>query len=158
MGPHRPKLLGRELILATHNQDYIEGSTGYHWLTSAFIRGAALRARNQQLAYLAVHNHTNPNHAGFSPIDQASHQRGYPALQAITDQPIGALVLTEQTATGNLWLPNGTRHTLTELVVPTNPRIRLHLQPAGNSCSVPSRSGITDAAEPGTEYRAPRDT
>jgi len=141
--PHQPKLFGREPILATHNEDYIEGSIGYHSLTSAFIRNAALRARDQQLAYLAVHNHANPHHTEFSPIDRASHERGYPALQAITEQPIGALVLTQQTATGTLWLPNGTRHTLTELVVPTDPRIRLHPQPAGtpasNGCPVPTR-------------------
>jgi hypothetical protein len=64
-----------------------------------------------------VHNHQNAGPASFSHIDLASHERGYPALHRITGQPVGALVLTTQAATGDLWLPDGTRDALTEVVV-----------------------------------------
>jgi len=128
-GPRGTRLLGRELIPATDDTDYIEGSTGYRSLTSKFIRDAVLHARHERLAYLAVHNHSDAALARFSHIDLASHERGYPALHQITGQPVGALVLTRRAATGNLWLPDGTQDTLTEVVVLTNPHIRLGPQP-----------------------------
>jgi len=71
-----------------------------------------VRARDERLAYLAAHNHRS-DATGFSHIDLASHERGYPALRQITGQPVGALLLTTHAIVGVLWLPDGTRQALT---------------------------------------------
>jgi molybdopterin/thiamine biosynthesis adenylyltransferase len=129
-GPRGPRLLGRELIAAVADIDYIEGTTGYRALAPEFVRDAAVRARDEQLAYLAVHNHFGTNRVGFSRIDLASHERGYPALKQITGQLVGAVVFTPQAAAGDLWLPDDTRASLAEVVIPDNNLIRLRPQPA----------------------------
>jgi hypothetical protein len=74
---------------------------------------------------VAVHNHFGTTTVAFSDTDMASHQRGYPALRQITGQVVGGLVLTPQAAAGDLWLPDGGRTDLAEVVVPTGNLIRL---------------------------------
>jgi hypothetical protein len=71
------------------------------------VRDAAVRARDQQLAYLAVHNHPGETTVRFSDIDLASHEQGYPALRQITGQVTGGVVLTSQAAAGDLWQLRG---------------------------------------------------
>jgi hypothetical protein len=138
-GPRGPRLLGRELLLAVDDVDYIPGTTGYRALSPEFVRDAAARARDDKLAYLAVHNHFGRQTVGFSAIDLASHQRGYPALRQITEQVVGGLVFTPQAAAGDLWLPDGTRVDLGEVVIPANNLIRLQPQPAVTGAVDPSR-------------------
>ncbi|MFG1646338.1 ThiF family adenylyltransferase [Amycolatopsis sp. NPDC049252] len=84
-----------------------------------------MRARSEQLAYLAVHNHFGTTSVSFSPIDFESHERGYPALRKITKQVVGGLVFTPQAAAGDLWLPAGTRATLAEVLIPGGNLVRL---------------------------------
>jgi hypothetical protein len=129
-GPRGPRLLARELILAVDGNDYVLGRTGNRALTADFVRDAAVRARNENSAYLAVHNHLGGTTVGFSPVDLASHERGYPALSQITGQVVGALVLTPQAAAGDLWLPNGQRVSLAEAVIPAGNLVRLRPRPA----------------------------
>ena len=43
-----------------------------------------------RLAYLAVHNHDCDDRVGFSRIDMASHERGYPALSDIGKASLSA--------------------------------------------------------------------
>ncbi|WP_039794477.1 ThiF family adenylyltransferase [Amycolatopsis alba] len=136
-GPRGPRLLARELILATDGVDYIEGTTGYRALKPEFVRDAALRARDEKLNYLAVHNHFGTTTVSFSPVDLASHERGYPALRKITRQTVGGLVLTSRAAAGDLWLPDGTRAPLTEVVIPGGNLIRLTPSPASATLSDP---------------------
>jgi hypothetical protein len=93
-GPRGPRLLGRELLLAADGVDYVEGTIGYRALSAEFVRDAALRARDERLAYLAVHNHFGTTTVGFSRVDLASHERGYPALKQITGHLVGAVVFT----------------------------------------------------------------
>src|SRR5262249_2515881 len=58
----------------------------------------------QQLVYLAVHNHAGTNRVGFSSVDLASHQRGYPALlDLMQGVAVGALVFATQAAAGDIW-------------------------------------------------------
>lgn len=129
-GPRGYRLLGRELILAADDIDYVPGNTGHRALAPGFVRDAIVRARDQNLAYLAVHNHLGDTTVGFSKIDLASHERGYPALQQIAEQIVGAVVLTPRAAAGDLWLPDGTRAGLAELVIPSGNLIRLRPRPA----------------------------
>ena len=70
--------------------------------TSDFVRDAAIQAHDEKLAYIAVHNHDGLNRVGFSLVDMASHERGYPALRQLTGQIVGGLVLTPHAAAGDL--------------------------------------------------------
>jgi hypothetical protein len=104
-GPTGPRLIARELIKARDGIDYVQGVYGYRRLTSEFVRSAIIRARDEGLAYLAVHNHGGSTAVGFSGDDRASHSRGYPALLDIArGQPVGALVLASGAVAGDLWL------------------------------------------------------
>lgn len=129
-GPRGPRLLGAAVLLAQDGRDYIPGTHGYRALSPTFVRDAALRARHDGLAYIAVHNHGGSTHVGFSPVDLRSHERGYPALRRITGHLVGAVVCTPQAAAGDLWLPDGTRSALAELVVPGPQLRRLRPEPA----------------------------
>lgn len=117
-GPRGPRLLGDQILLAEEGKDYVPGAYGHRALTPEFIRDAALQARRHGLAYIAFHNHGGTATVDFSPVDLASHERGYPAIGRITNQVVGAVVCTPQAAAGDLWLPDGRRVQLAELVVP----------------------------------------
>jgi len=129
-GPRGPRLLARELILAVDGTDYVAGQYGHRALTASFVRDAAVRARDEQLAYLAVHCHAGLDQVGFSQVDLTSHERGYPAIRQLTSQLVGGLVLTPHAAAGDLWLPDGTRSTLAEVIVPGGNLLRLRPVPA----------------------------
>ena len=131
-GPRGPRLLARELLLATDGIGYVPGTTGYRALHPTFVRDAALRAADEHLAYLAFHNHFGTTTVSFSTTDMASHERGYPALRQLTGQVVGGLVLTRDAAAGDLWLPDGQRVELAEVVVPGTNLIRLRARPALN--------------------------
>jgi molybdopterin/thiamine biosynthesis adenylyltransferase len=138
-GLRGPRLLGRELILATDGVDYVPGTYGYRALSAEFVRDAAVRAGEQKLAYLAVHNHGGTNHAGFSGTDLANHERGYPALRQITDQVVGGLVFARHAVAGDLWLRDRNRTELAEVVIPSGNLLRLRPAPAVASRSDPAR-------------------
>ena len=98
------RLLARELYLAEDGRDYVAGQRGYRMLRGEFIRDHILRARDERLVYLAIHNHVGKGSVGFSGDDLASQRRGYPALLDITNGlPVGALVFAEDAIAGNLW-------------------------------------------------------
>jgi hypothetical protein len=129
-GPRGPRLLARELILAVDGVDYVEGTTGYRALRPEFVRDAAIRGREEKLAYLAVHNHFGTTTVGLSKIDLDSHERGYPALRKITRQVVGAVVFTPQAAAGDLWLQDGTHAPLSEVMIPGGNLVRLAPRPS----------------------------
>lgn len=129
-GPRGPRLLGRELLIARDGVDYVPGRYGYRALTATFVGDAAERAHAERLAYLAVHNHGGRDSVAFSRTDLASHERGYPTLVQLTGQLVGGLVLTPDAAAGDLWLPDGGREQLAELVIPGTVLRRLHPEPA----------------------------
>ena len=109
------RLLARDLFLAEDGVDYIPGERGYRMLTPRFVMEKFLNCRDQKLAYLAIHNHGEGESVGFSEVDLASHERGYPALVDILQgQPVGALVFAKHAVAGDLWLPSGGRATLRE--------------------------------------------
>lgn len=104
----RVRLLARELFLAEDGVDYLPGQRGYRMLTAGFVRDKAMIARDECLAYLAVHNHGGRDSVAFSRDDIRSHERGYPALRDLTrGQLIGGLVFAENAVAGDLWLAEG---------------------------------------------------
>jgi molybdopterin/thiamine biosynthesis adenylyltransferase len=129
-GPRGPRLLASRLFVAADGRDYIPGERGSRMLTSDFVRDAAVQAHDEQLAYIAVHNHFGLNRVGFSGVDLASHERGYPALRQLTRQIVGGLVLTAHAAAGDLWLTDGTRTALAEVIIPAGNLLRLRPVPA----------------------------
>ncbi len=132
------RLLGARVLLARDGIDYVPGTYGHRALTPEFVRDAALLARRDGLAYVAFHNHGGSVEVGFSSVDLASHERGYPAIRRITGQLVGAVVCTPYAAAGDLWLPDGTRRPLAELVVPGPQLRRLRSIPAQVLGSVPA--------------------
>lgn len=117
-------------MLAQDGVDYVPGTHGYRALSADFVRDVALRSRAGGLAYIALHNHGGSTHVEFSPVDLASHERGYPAISRITGQIVGAVVCTPQAVAGDLWLPDGSRVQLSELVIPGPQLRRLRPRPA----------------------------
>ena len=111
------RFLVHDVVLAVDGVDYVPGTRGYRHLTGEFVTAQARRARDEGLAYLAVHNHGGTDSVGFSGPDMASHERGYPTILKLTKRPVGALVLAEQAVAGDLWMPEGGRVELARTVV-----------------------------------------
>ena len=133
----------REVHLAEEGVDYVEGKIGYRALSPKFIHRIITRARDERLAYLAVHNHGSDREVGFSSIDFGSHEPGYPALlQIAKGMPVGALVFGRRSVQADVWLPDGNRLDLDHAVVVGNTIQRLRPSP---------NSGMADIAE---TYRA----
>ena len=116
----------RELHLAEEGTDYVEGKIGYRALHPRFIHRLITRARDERLAYLAVHNHDSQDRVHFSRIDLDSHERGYPALLQISrGMPVGALVFGRRSVQADVWLPEGQRLALADIVIVGNTIERL---------------------------------
>jgi len=109
----QPAFLVREIHLAKEGSDYVEGKVGYRALHPSFIHKMITRARDEKLAYLAVHNHHSDLCVGFSHIDLDSHELGYPALlQIARGMPVGALVFGQRSIQSDVWLKDGSRLSL----------------------------------------------
>jgi tRNA A37 threonylcarbamoyladenosine dehydratase len=129
------RLLARELFLANDGTDYVAGQRGYRMLRGEFITNLVRHCRDEQLVYLAVHNHGGKDYVSFSDDDIRSHERGYPTLLDITrGMPVGALVFAEQAVAGDIWFPDGSRVELDKATI-IGTRIR-HL------ASRPSKTSI----------------
>jgi hypothetical protein len=112
------RLLARGLFLARDGVDFVAARRAHRRLTPAFVNEMIRRCRDEGLAYLAIHNHGPGDAVGFSSIDLASHERGYPALLDIArGQPVGALVLATEALAGDVWTLDGARHPIGETVV-----------------------------------------
>src|SRR4051812_48327930 len=51
------RLLARQLYLAEDGVSYVPGRRGYRMLRAEYVRDRILECRDEQLAYLAIHNH-----------------------------------------------------------------------------------------------------
>lgn len=111
------RLLARELFLARDGIEFVPGKRGYRRLTPEFVGEKIRYCRDQHLAYLAIHNHSGRDHVDFSGPDNASHERGYPALLDISGQPVGALVIAENAVAGDIWTEDRRRRQISETVV-----------------------------------------
>ncbi len=104
------RLLARDLFLAEDGVDYVRGKRGYRMLKAQFIQRHILACRDEQLVYLAIHNHGGHGRVAFSQDDLNSHERGYPALLDISaGNAVGALVFAKGAVAGDIWLPGGGR-------------------------------------------------
>lgn len=126
------RLLARKLFLAQDGVDYVPGSYGYRALSPEFVANVSHYCAEEDLCYLAVHCHNGTNSVGFSSIDMASHERGYPALLDITGGwPVGALVFASNAIAGDIWTPQG-RHELNHATVIGSEIRRLYPKPLAN--------------------------
>ncbi len=104
-GGRGTRLLANRFIPAIDGVDYVPGTLGHRALTASFIRRTTRIAAGRNLACLFLHGHGPGDSVAFSPVDLASHERGYPALLDITNQIVGALVLASKAVAGDIWLP-----------------------------------------------------
>ena len=112
------RLLVRHVFLARDGVEFVPGTRGYRMLTPEFVNKTIRFCRDEALAYLAVHNHLGRDTVEFSGDDNASHERGYPALLDIgRGIPVGALVFATNAVAGDLWTPDRARRRLGHLVV-----------------------------------------
>ena len=111
----------REVHPARDGIDYTSGDIGYRALAPTFIHRFIIRARDEKLAYLAVHNHDSDRYVNFSTVDIESHERGYPALlQIARSMPVGALVFGRSSIEADIWLADGSRLTLDRAIIVGN--------------------------------------
>lgn len=122
------RLLVREVVRARDGIDYVPGELGYRALTPRFVAEVSGCCADENLCYLAIHNHGGRGRVRFSGDDLASHERGYPALLDVTNGgPVGALVMADGAVAGDIWTPHG-RHEI-ERYTMVGPTIR-HLFPS----------------------------
>lgn len=137
--PRGTRLLVRDVVIAIDGVDYVEGHRGYRKLNAKFVADNIDVCAERGLAYLAVHNHAGIDRVGFSSIDMASHERGYPALLDINGGvPVGALVFASNAVAGDIWTGDGQRHTITHLRVAGRPQLIVTPAPVPASVADPT--------------------
>jgi hypothetical protein len=125
------RLLARQLFVARDGIEFISSARAYRRLSPDFVNGRIRYCRDEQLAYMAVHNHSGSTSVGFSEPDMRSHERGYPALLDIArGVPVGALVLAREALAGDIWTPDGVRRPIGETVVIGRNLHRIYPRPA----------------------------
>lgn len=125
-----PRLLVREVLLAQDGVDYGVSPQGHGRLAATFINRAIIRARNERLVYLHVHNHGSDRSVEFSDVDFASHERGYPALLDIAKgMPVGALVFGQRSLQIDMWWSKTERAKLKRCIVVSSRIQRLYSSP-----------------------------
>lgn len=126
-----PRLLVREVLLAQDGVDYGVSPQGHGRLAATFINRAIVRARNEMLVYLHVHNHGSDRSVDFSDVDFASHERGYPALLDIAKgMPVGALVFGRRSLQIDMWWSKTERAKLKHCTVVSSRIQRLYSSPS----------------------------
>lgn len=126
-----PRLLVRDVVLAQDGVDYGVSPQGHGRLSATFINRAIVRARNERLVYLHVHNHGSDRSVEFSDVDYASHERGYPALLDIAKgMPVGALVFGLRSLQIDLWWSKTERGRLKHCTVVSSRTHRLYSSPS----------------------------
>lgn len=141
----RARLLVRHVLFAEDGVDYVPGARGHRHLRAEFVHRSLSFCREQKLAYLAVHNHGGSDTVGFSDVDFASHERGYPALiDLMQGLPVGALVFARHAAAGDVWWTAEHRTTTAEVRVIGHTIERLTPQPIYTS----SKTAASDTNDP----------
>lgn len=136
--PRGVRLLVKDVMLAEDGVDYVPGDRGYRKLTAAFVADNIDACAEEELAYLAVHNHGGSSAVAFSRTDMASHERGYPALLDINGGiPVGALVIATGAVAGDIWSADGIRHEINYLRVVGRPQLTYTPQPTPRQVADP---------------------
>lgn len=140
--PRGVRLLARELFIARDDIEFIPSERAYRRLSPTFVNERIRHCRDEQLAYLAIHNHSGRTAVRFSEPDLRSHERGYPALLDIArGVPVGALVLASEALAGDIWTPDGVRRPIGETVILGRNLSRIYPQPAA---APPAAAAIDD--------------
>jgi hypothetical protein len=136
------RLLVRNVFLAQDGEEFVSAENAHRRLTAEFVNKHIRYCRDQQLAYLAIHNHGGTTSVAFSAIDLRSHERGYPALLDIArGQPVGALVIAHDALGGDILTPDGIRRPIGETIILERNLRRIHPRPAATP---PARAAIDD--------------
>ena len=112
------RLLVRELHLARDGVDCVQGTRSHRMLRGEFIAEHIIRARDEKLIYVSIHNHPGSGSVRFSDVDLRSHECGYPTLLQIAQgMPVGALVFSSNAVAGDFWLPDRKRVPLSNATI-----------------------------------------
>jgi molybdopterin/thiamine biosynthesis adenylyltransferase len=106
----RTVLTTSRFLPARDGVDYTVSPQFHGRLGPLFIEDALSQAKQQGLAYVAIHNHFSDSAVAFSPVDMASHEYGYPTLALLNSGlPVGAAVFGTESVEVDLWMPGGVR-------------------------------------------------
>ena len=134
-GPRGARLLATDVLLAEDGVDYVPGTQGHRALNANFVRDAALRAALMDSPTPRSTTMAAQRTSGLSRIDLDGHEHGYPAFDGSLAKWSAHGCARPQAAAGDLWLPDGSRAALGELIVPGAPCVASALRRRGRSVS-----------------------
>jgi hypothetical protein len=101
---HGTRLLVRRVFIARDGIEFVPSSYAYRALSASFVARTSDYCHDHGYAWLSVHNHGPGDSVGFSAPDRRSHARLYPSLEQYIGRPVGALVLADRAAAGEIRL------------------------------------------------------
>jgi hypothetical protein len=110
------RLLVRRVFIARDGVEFIASAHAYRALSASFVARTSDYCHDHGYAWLSVHNHGPGDSVGFSGPDRRSHARLYPSLEQYIGRPVGALVLADRAAAGEIRL-EGEPRTLRRITV-----------------------------------------
>jgi molybdopterin/thiamine biosynthesis adenylyltransferase len=100
----RTRLLVRELHPVPRDS-FTPGRYGYRQITPRYIAEMALRAADEELAFVSLHSHPGARHSvSLSGDDRAAHARLFPHLLDLIDgRPVVGIAMGLESAAGEVW-------------------------------------------------------
>jgi hypothetical protein len=100
------------------DEDYVHNDAVGACFNAASIREALQRSRNTGLSCLQTHLHDHRGHTRFSRVDTRTIDNLAPSFGAMAPKvPHGGLVLSRDSATARIWLPNCMSSTMARVVL-----------------------------------------
>jgi len=100
------------------DEDYVRDHAVGACFNATSIRAAMQHSRNTGLACLQTHLHDHRGHTAFSGIDIKTIDSLAPSFRAMAPKvPHGGLVLSRDSATARLWLPDSASSTTARVVL-----------------------------------------
>ena len=112
------------------DEDYVPDQAVGARFNAASIRAALQHSRNTGLACLQTHLHDHRGHTSFSYVDVKTIDNLAPSFRAMAPKvPHGGLVLSRDSATARLWLPDSTTPTMARVVLVGFPMVMGRAEP-----------------------------
>jgi hypothetical protein len=100
------------------DEDYLEDSLVGASFNATAIRAAMQRSRATGMACLQVHLHDHHGHTNFSSVDRQTIDKLANSLRVVAPNIAhGGLVLSHDSATARIWLPDAKDHTPSRAVI-----------------------------------------
>ncbi len=100
------------------DEDYLEDSHVGARFNAATIRSAMQRSRAAGMSCLQVHLHDHQGHTSFSSVDCRTIDELATSLRVVAPTLAhGGLVLSDDSATARIWLPDADKHSPSRVVI-----------------------------------------